>query len=540
MIPYAAFPLKILHLSRAQSIYNPEIKQLLMINLEKELTLSEFQQVVFQRIRVELGAKARDRIIQSHQFLEKFSRNKIIYGVNTGFGPMAQYRVAEEDSVNLQLNLIRSHATGAGAILSEVDVRALMLARLNTLSLGKSGIDISVAEVLIQLINLEITPLIFEHGGVGASGDLVQLAHLALVLIGEGEVFYEGKRRNTEEIFREKNIQPAKITIREGLAIMNGTSAMTGLGLVNIVYAKQLLDWSVFCSSVINEIVEAYDDHLSDELNRAKLHKGQQQIAELMRNHLKDSGLTRSRKEELYNTDHAKTELFKEKVQEYYSLRCVPQVLGPVMDTLSHSTKILLEEVNSANDNPIIDVKTEQVYHGGNFHGDYISLEMDKLRLVMTKTSMLAERQINYLLNPKLNEILPAFVNASKLGLNFGMQGAQFPAVSTTAENQMLSNSMYIHSIPNNNDNQDIVSMGANSAMMTRKVINNCYEVLATEMATILQALYILQYDDRLSSATNLKIKDLKEIFPKITEDRVLYKDIQNLKVYLKTHQAYD
>lgn len=540
MIPYAAFPLKILHLSRAQCIYNPEIKQLLMINLEKELTLSEFQQVVFQRIRVELGAKARDRIIQSHQFLEKFSRNKIIYGVNTGFGPMAQYRVAEEDSVNLQLNLIRSHATGAGAILSEVDVRALMLARLNTLSLGKSGIDISVAEVLIQLINLEITPLIFEHGGVGASGDLVQLAHLALVLIGEGEVFYEGKRRNTEEIFREKNIQPAKITIREGLAIMNGTSAMTGLGLVNIVYAKQLLDWSVFCSSVINEIVEAYDDHLSDELNRAKLHKGQQQIAELMRNHLKDSGLKRSRKEELYNTDHAKTELFKEKVQEYYSLRCVPQVLGPVMDTLSHSTKILLEEVNSANDNPIIDVKTEQVYHGGNFHGDYISLEMDKLRLVMTKTSMLAERQINYLLNPKLNDILPAFVNASKLGLNFGMQGAQFPAVSTTAENQMLSNSMYVHSIPNNNDNQDIVSMGANSAMMTRKVINNCYEVLATEMATILQALYILQYDDRLSSATTLKIKDLKMIFPQIKEDRVLYKDIQNLKLYLKTHQAYD
>ncbi|MFV8282130.1 HAL/PAL/TAL family ammonia-lyase [Christiangramia marina] len=511
-----------------------------MINLEKELTLSEFQQVVFQRTRVELGVEARDRIIQSHQFLEKFSRNKIIYGVNTGFGPMAQYRVAEEDSINLQLNLIRSHATGAGAILSEVDVRALMLARLNTLSLGKSGIDISVAEVLIQLINLEITPLIFEHGGVGASGDLVQLAHLALVLIGEGEVFYEGKRRDTEEVFRQKNIRPAKITIREGLAIMNGTSAMTGLGLVNIVHAKRLLDWSVFCSSVINEIVKAYDDHLAEELNRAKLHKGQQQIAELMRNHLKDSGLTRSRKEELYNTDHANTEMFKEKVQEYYSLRCVPQVLGPVMDTLSQTTKILLEEVNSANDNPIIDVKTEQVYHGGNFHGDYISLEMDKLRLVMTKTSMLAERQINYLLNPKLNDILPAFVNASKLGLNFGMQGAQFPAVSTTAENQMLSNSMYVHSIPNNNDNQDIVSMGANSAMMTRKVIDNCYEVLATEMATILQALYILQYDNRLSSATTLKIKDLKKIFPQIKEDRVLYKDIQNLKIYLKTHQAYD
>ncbi|WP_026916267.1 HAL/PAL/TAL family ammonia-lyase [Christiangramia portivictoriae] len=511
-----------------------------MITLDKELTLSDFQQVVLEQTKVQLSIDARNRMIASHQFLEKFSQNKVIYGVNTGFGPMAQYRVANEDAVNLQLNLIRSHASGAGAVLSKIDVRALMLARLNTLSLGKSGIDISVADVLIELLNLRITPLIFEHGGVGASGDLVQLAHLALVLIGEGEVFYNGERRNTSQVFQEMNIKPAKISIREGLAIMNGTSAMTGIGLVNTLYAEQLLNWSVFCSSVINEIVKAYDDHLSEELNRAKLHKGQQQIAALMRKHLNDSGLTRSRKEDFYNADHAKIELFKEKVQEYYSLRCVPQVLGPVKDTLSHTSKILLEEVNSANDNPIIDVETEQVYHGGNFHGDYISLEMDKLRLVMTKMSMLAERQINYLLNPKLNDILPAFVNASKLGLNFGMQGAQFPAVSTTAENQMLSNSMYVHSIPNNNDNQDIVSMGANSALMTRKVIDNCYEVLATQIATILQALYILDYDEHLSSATSLRISDLRKIFPQIKEDRVLYEDMKRLKDYLKTQQAYD
>lgn len=517
-----------------------QIKKNLMINLDNELTLSGFEQIVFDGVKVELGEEARERILKSHQFLTSFSKNKIIYGVNTGFGPMAQYRIEEEKTVELQLNLIRSHATGAGTILSAINVRALMLARLNTLSLGKSGIHISVAEALIQLINLDVIPLIFEHGGVGASGDLVQLAHLALVLVGEGEVFYKQERRDTKDVFEELGIQPARITIREGLAIMNGTSAMTGIGLVNIMLSQRLLAWSVYCSSVINEIVKAYDDHLSKELNQTKLHKGQQEIARLMRLHLNDSQLTRSRQEALYNKDHSQTMQFEEKVQEYYSLRCVPQILGPVKDTLDHTAKILLEEVNSANDNPIIDVETEQVYHGGNFHGDYIALEMDKLRLVMTKTSMLCERQLNYLLNPRLNDILPPFINSAKLGLNFGMQGAQFPAVSTTAENQMLSNSMYVHSIPNNNDNQDIVSMGANAALMTRRVINNCYEVLATEMAAILQALYHLDYGDLLSTATTNRLKDLQTLFPKIEEDRVLYQEIGHLKNYLKNNRAYE
>ena len=258
-----------------------------------------------------------------------------------------------------------------------------------------------------------------------------------------------------------------------------------------------------------------------------------------MRAHLSDSKLTRDRNDHLYSNNADKNTFFKEKVQEYYSLRCVPQILGPVSDTLEHSLKILIEEVNSANDNPIIDVETEHVYHGGNFHGDYVSLEMDKLRLAITKTSMLAERQLNYLLNSKLNDILPPFVNMGTLGLNFGMQGAQFTAVSTTAENQMLSNSMYVHSIPNNNDNQDIVSMGANSANMTKKVIDNSFEVLSTELATIIQALYYLDFDDKLSSATKQKLEELRSIIPQIKEDRPLYKEISELKEYLRNNEAY-
>ncbi len=510
-----------------------------MLNLQNVLELDDFYKVLFKNEKIELDEQSLSRLEKSFSFLKDFSRNKIIYGVNTGFGPMAQYKIRGEDKIQLQLNLIRSHATGAGEPMQPLYVKSLMFARLNTLCLGKSGIHSSVARTMIQLINHDITPLIFEHGGVGASGDLVQLAHLALVLIGEGEVFYEGKRRSTGEVFKEINIEPAQIEIREGLALMNGTSAMTGIGIVNLIYSRRLLNWAVFCSSVINEIVQAYDDHLSEELNSSKLHKGQQHIANKMREHLSDSRLTRDRNEHLYTNGADKNTFFKEKVQEYYSLRCVPQILGPVSDTIDNALKILIEEVNSANDNPIIDLATEHVYHGGNFHGDYISLEMDKLRLVMTKTSMLAERQLNYLMNSKLNDILPPFVNLSKLGLNFGMQGAQFTAVSTTAENQMLSNSMYVHSISNNNDNQDIVSMGANSANLTAKVIENSFEVLAIELTTIIQALYYLDFDDKLSTATTKKLEVLREIIPPIKEDRPLYKEISELKEYIKSNEAY-
>ncbi|WP_282018765.1 HAL/PAL/TAL family ammonia-lyase [Salegentibacter mishustinae] len=510
-----------------------------MLQINNTLSLDDFHKVLFENTEIQPTSKTLERIDASFKFLKEFSKNKVIYGVNTGFGPMAQYKIKDKDRIQLQYNLIRSHASGSGKPMEPLYVKALMLARLNTLSLGKSGVHRSVAEVMQQLINKNITPLIFEHGGVGASGDLVQLAHLALVLIGEGEVFYKGKRREAKEVFSEENIEPIKVEIREGLALMNGTSAMTGIGIVNIIYAKRLLNWSVFCSAAINEIVQAYDDHLSEELNAAKKHQGQQKIAKKMRNHLKDSKLTRDRNEHLYNDAADKNTYFKEKVQEYYSLRCVPQILGPVYDTIEHTAKILIEEVNSANDNPIIDVENKHVYHGGNFHGDYVALEMDKLKLVVTKLSMLAERQLNYLLNNKLNDILPPFVNLGKLGLNFGMQGAQFTAVSTTAENQTLSNPMYIHSIPNNNDNQDIVSMGTNAANIAKTVIDNAFEVISVELITIVQALRYLNFDDKLSNKTRQVLEGMNKIIPEIKEDSPLYKTNAEVKEYLKNNEVY-
>ncbi len=504
-----------------------------MLKVDSELKLNNFYDVLFKKDRISLGKTIIARVERSYAFLKKFSENKIIYGVNTGFGPMAQYKIDDKDRVQLQYNLIRSHASGTGEPLSPTCVKSAMMARLNTLCLGNSGVHSSVVNLMVELINRDITPLIYSHGGVGASGDLVQLAHIALVLIGEGEVFYKGERLQTKDVFEKEGLSPIKVVLREGIALMNGTSVMTGVGIVNTIYTDKLLEWIVGCSVAINEIVCAYDDHLSLELNQTKKHKGQQEIAKRMRDSLSDSKLIRKREEHLYNGKSNGNTIFKEKVQEYYSLRCVPQILGPIWDTLKTVEKVLIEEVNSANDNPIVDVEREHVYHGGNFHGDYVSLEMDKLKLVVTKLSMLSERQLNYLLNHRLNDILPPFVNLGKLGLNFGMQGVQFTATSTTAENQTLSNPMYVHSIPNNNDNQDIVSMGTNAALITKKVIENAFEVVAIELITIIQAIEYLEYQDKVSSKTLKLFKEIRKIVPVFKEDVIMYPFVNKVKEYI-------
>ncbi|WP_417887449.1 HAL/PAL/TAL family ammonia-lyase [Zunongwangia sp.] len=510
-----------------------------MFSIKAALKLKDFNQVLFENQQLEISEEILEKVASSFSFLQEFANNKVIYGVNTGFGPMAQYKIDNKDRLQLQYNLIRSHASGTGNMLDPLYVKASMLARLNTLSLGYSGVNTSVLETMKQLINNNVTPIIFEHGGVGASGDLVQLAHLALVLIGEGEVFYKGERKLTKSIFKQLAIKPIEIKLREGLALINGTSVMTGIGIVNLIYAKRLLAWSVCCSSMLNELVSAYSDHFSSELNTSKLHGAQHEIAEMMREHLKDSKRIKNRQDHLYQNSSNTEAVFSEKVQEYYSLRCVPQILGPVLATINSAEKILIDEVNSANDNPIVSVEKQMVYHGGNFHGDFISLEMDKLKLVITRLSMLSERQLNYLLNSKLNDIFPPFINLGKLGLNFGLQGAQFSAVSTTAENQTLSNSMYVHSIPNNNDNQDIVSMGTNAANITKTVIDNAYQVIAVEMMAIIQG---MKYIDNLNS---FSIQS-QQIFEKFTEklklekeDFPLYKSIEDITNYLKENDPY-
>jgi histidine ammonia-lyase len=469
------------------------------------ISLAQIEQYAFEKKEFLLAEDVLKRVSQSFSFLTNFSKDKIIYGINTGFGPMAQYRIETDKLSSLQYNLIRSHSSGIGKPLNEVYARSVMIARLNSFIQGNSGVSAAVIRQLVAFLNNGIVPEIFEHGSVGASGDLVQLSHLGLNLIGEGHVYENGIRKKTADVLSAHGISPLKMELRDGLGLINGTSCMTGIAAINLVYAQRLVQWAIAASSMLNEVIEAFDDSFSKELNAVKHHKGQQYVAEEMRNFVKDSGMIRNR-EELFKDDTAlqKTE-FERKIQEYYSIRCVPQIIGPIVDTLNYAKEVIENELNSTNDNPIVNPEENNVFHGGNFHGDYISLEMDKVKIVLTKLSMLMERQLNFLMNNKLNGKFPPFLNAGTWGLNFGFQGVQFTATSTTAENQALSNSVYVHSIPNNNDNQDIVSMGTNSAVLAKQVLENSYQVMSIHLMAICQSIDLLDPEEKERLSPNTK-----------------------------------
>ncbi len=497
------------------------------------LTAGDFQKVLYNDEKIEISEAAIKRIHDNFNFLQSFHEDKIIYGINTGLGPMAQYRIDKADGISLHYNALRSHASGCGQAVDEVCIRSAMMVLLNSLLQGYSGVHPEVVDLIKEFINYHIVPFVPEHGGVGASGDLVQMAHIGLALIGEGEVFYKGNLLPTEKVLKQLNLRPISVHLREGLALINGTCFMTGTGMVNLIHAQNLVSWTLIACAMINEIVRSFDDSFSDELNRVKLHSGQRAVAAAIRKLLSDSKLIRKREDHFYNHNHNNDYILADKVQEYYSIRCVPQILGPVFDTLKYSESVLINEANSSSDNPVIDDRNQNIYHGGNFHGDYISFEMDKVKIAVAKLSMLVERQINYLMNDRLNGKLPPFVNLGKLGVNFGMQGAQFTATSTVAENQTLSYPNYLHSISNNNDNQDIVSMGSNSALLARRVIDNTYQVLAIELMSIIQAVDFMNIGGRMASQTKNAYNQLRNIVPRFEEDTIKYKEIRKIKDFL-------
>ena len=474
-----------------------------------------------------------EQVEASYEFLKKFSAEKIIYGINTGFGPMAQWRVDDDALEDLQYNIIRSHACGAGAPLSDVDVKAAMLVRLGTLLQGKSGVHPDTIRLLVGMIQHDILPEIPQHGSVGASGDLVQLAHLALAMIGEGRVHYQGAWRNAGEVLSECGLQPLKIHIREGLSITNGTSVMSGIGFVNQFWAERLMQLSLLAGVWMNEIASSYDDFMAEPLNACKHHRGQIETAAALRHLAKGSRCLEKREHALYDGPH-KEHTFEHKVQAYYSLRCVPQILGPIWETFDNARRVLEEELNSASDNPIVDAETQNVYHGGNFHGDYISMEEDKVKMGLVRLTMLAERQLNYLLHDRINGILPPFLNMGTLGLNYGLQACQFTATSTTAENQTLAMPNYVHSIPNNNDNQDIVSMGTNTALLCRRVADNAYQVLTVLYMALAQATDCLALADRLAPATRRAYNAVRELQPTIVEDTPFREEMSAIESLLR------
>ena len=501
----------------------------------KTIAFEDVEKMLFGGAEMHVSEEQLGGVKRCYEFLKEFAAEKVIYGINTGFGPMAQWRVDDRYLSDLQYNIIRSHSTGAGEPLGDLYVKGAMIARLTNLLQGRSGVHPSVALLLQEFINRDIHPYIPEHGSVGASGDLVQLAHIALTLIGEGKVHYRGEWRETKDVMRECGLEPLKIYIREGLSITNGTSVMTGISAVNQHYAERLLELSLLTAVWMNEVAASYDDWMADELNSVRRHEGQRYTAQRMRELAKGSQCLSKREHHLYSEEQKGKNYFEHKVQAYYSLRCTPQILGPVWETLQNSRRVIEEEFNSASDNPIVDPDSKNVYHGGNFHGDYISLEADKVKIAVTRLAQTAERQMNYLFHDRINGILPPFLNMGTLGLNYGMQACQFTATSTTAECQTLSMPNYVHTIPNNNDNQDIVSMGTNSALLCRKVLDNAYQVMAIHMIALRQATDILKKADKLSPATRAMYDKVNAIVPAFVDDTPFYDEIAKVEEMLRS-----
>ena len=490
-----------------------------------KLTITDLKEIINGNKTYLFDKNDVNNSLKSFNFLKYFSKNNLVYGVNTGFGPMVDFKISQEDQAKLQYNLIRSHSSGMGPVLSPEVVKVIMIIRLHTFLQGKSGVSQSLIYTLANYIDKGIYPDIYEHGGVGASGDLVQLAHLALGIIGEGcGINNEGKRGYISKLINESNILPHKLELRDGLAMINGTACMTSLSTINIINSRILIKWSIKIAAMMLEIFGSYDDYISKELNDAKLHKGQNEISLKIRKILESSDLITNR----YSGGD-------KNFQEFYSVRCTPQVLGPILDTINFSELVVENEINSVDDNPIIDYDNQKILHGGNFHGDYVSFEMDKLKVAITKLTMLTERQLNLLLNSKTNKILPPFLNIGTLGLNYGMQGVQFTATSTTAESQMLSNPMSVHSITCNNDNQDIVSMGTNSALITKKVIDNAFQVMSIQLMACVKSLEILKAEKKVCNETKRTIDTVKELIgSNSVDDDVFYNKLKKIENYLR------
>ncbi len=491
------------------------------------------------RLRVLVAPTALARMRKSKKLLDASLTSRIIYGVNTGFGPMASHIIGRDDLIQLQLNLVRSHASGIGAPIDPKHVLAAMIIRLNTIAKGFSGASESVAQHLERFINARITPVIPEHGAVGTSGDLVQLAHIALALIGEGEVHYRGTRMPTAVALKKEKISPLVLGPKEGLALINGTAGMTGIAALLCEHAARIVALTLRTGAWSLDVVGGFDDSISERIHAVRPHTGQRIAAAALRSLVAKSKRMKSR--EAFNKKHAiSDEVHKiaEDVQEMYSLRCIPQIVGPVLDAFWRVHSDVTTEMNSATDNPIVDWERGVFLHGGNFHGEYVAAAVDYLKTGIIKLTMLSERRINYFMNPAINHRLPPFVNLHTPGLTLALQGMQFVATSTAAHSQSLAFPHHIHSIPTNGDNQDVVSMGFDAALIATKAIENAYAVLAIELLTLAQATDALKCSGELSPANQQLYRAIRKQTAAVREDRSLAPDLARIVEFIQTSDA--
>ncbi len=493
----------------------------------KELSLSDFLNAMKGPASISIEAAALKRMNSAFEAGKRQSTQSDLYGVSTGLGPMVSVSIPPEAARDLQYNLLRSHAAGMGEPLPIDISRGVMLARLQSLIGNRSAVRGELAAHIAQLFNAGIAPFIPRKGGVGASGDLVQLAHLGLLLIGEGFCWFKDHKVLAQEAYKLAGFQPLSLEFRDGLALVNGTSVMTTLGAQACGYARQLLDRAIDQSCLLAETLDASTEPYAVPLHEAKRHDAQSDVARRMRAHLVDA----------VSLDTGRS---RRQLQAPYSVRCVPQLLGPMYDGLAFAERAVADELNSVSDNPVFDPDTGTALHGGNFHGEAVALAMDVLKIVVVKCSLLMERQLNLLLNDAVNGILPPFLNLGRLGIELGLQGAQFTATSTAAENQSLAYPMSLHTIPSNKDNQDIVSMGTNAAWMTLQTIDNAFDIAAILAVALSQGVEAAGAEGRLSSRSRALIAQWREVAPLFQADVSLSESLAAMSGLLKNVGARD
>jgi histidine ammonia-lyase len=482
----------------------------------QRLTLPKIAIVALGDAPVKVAPSARPRVVASRKVIEKIiAHDAVVYGVSTGFGKLSDVRIRRDELEQLQLNLVRSHACGIGNPLSEPEVRAMMLLRANVLALGFSGIRLQIIEMLCEMLNRHLCPVVPEKGSVGASGDLAPLAHLALGLIGEGESFFEGKRMKSSKALQRAGLEPQRLEAKEGLALLNGTQAMHAVGGLALLRATRLARVADVAGAMSLEALMGTPAAFDLRLQDARPHPGQKAVAKHLLSLLKASEIRESHFED------------DPRIQDAYSLRCMPQVHGAVRGALSHCEDVLLIESASATDNPLVFSKSGDVISGGNFHGAPLAFALDYAAIALTALISISERRIDRLNNPDKSEGLPAFL-ARQPGLQSGFMIAHVAAASLLNEARVLAHPASVDNITTSGGKEDHVSMGMTSALKLRSIVDLAENLLAIELLAAAEG---LEHRRPLKAGAGVEraFSAVRKIARPLTQDRALSGDIAHV-----------
>jgi len=492
---------------------------------QRPLSLEDVRDVAVRERPVELSPAAVKRIEQAHQFLmSQVKKGTTFYGVNTGFGLLSNVRIPDADIETLQYNLLRSHACGVGAPLPDHYVRAMLLLRASTLAIGNSGVSLGLVQQILSVLNNGICPIIPEQGSVGASGDLAPLSHLALVLIGEGRARVKGKEMTGAQALKAAGIKPIRLGPKEGLALINGTQFMTAIGTLTLLEAEHLCDVADTAGAMTIEALRGTEIAFEPEIHEVRPHPGQIRVAANMRSLLLSGG----------KSQIAKSHEGCGKVQDPYSLRCIPQVHGASRDTLAFVRQVLEREINSVTDNPLVFPQSKKILSGGNFHGQIVAIAMDTLSIAVAELASISEQRIEKLINPALSD-LPAFLTKQG-GLNSGFMIVQVAAASIVSENKTLCHPASVDSIPTSADKEDHVSMGAWAARKAARVVTNARRVLAMELIAGAQGIDLLR-PLRSSRAIEKVHTLIRKRVARLDQDRTFHEDFTSIEDLIESQE---